>query len=141
MQPSVADQAPATGYTSARLATFSNLDRAKIALIVVLLAVVWGYARFSGAQTAIPPSIPTEIGTFAMPVDFVAVPGANLGRINLRAGPGAEYRVLEMVNRGTHLTGVARVADTNGATWIQLANNRGYAKETVVRVAADGGAP
>jgi len=130
--PDIADTASAAEY-HARPEPFSNADRAKFALILLLLAVVWGYARF-GSDRPTPPTLPAGIGAFENPVQFLAAPGGNFSRINVRSGPGGEYRILEKVTRGTPLTGIARAADTNGASWIELANGRGYTKESVLVV-------
>lgn len=104
--------------------------RLTIWIVICVLLGVWAYARFGGDTETQPP--PPTIGQFAAPEFFAAKPGLNARRINVRAGPGTEYRILETHDQGTILTGVARVADTRGAFWIELANGRGFVKETVI---------
>lgn len=112
----------------------------RIALVAALLVGVWAYARFSDRPVPAPtPSL--AIGAFSEPENFVAAPGLNAQHIHVRSGPGAAYRILETLEPGTALIGIARRTDTNGAFWIQLANNRGFVKETVLSANAGVAAP
>jgi len=116
----------------------SGADYAKIAVVLILIATVWAYARFGDTAFSLS-TVPSGIGAFSAPVAFVATPGANLAHINLRSGPGAEYRILEKLDRGTPLNGIARVVDSKGAAWIEIAGARGFAKESVLSATPSGG--
>lgn len=112
----------------------------RIAVVAAVLLGVWIYARFSDQPVPAPTPSPV-VGAFSEPESFIAAPGVTAQHIHVRSGPGAEYRILETLDRGTALIGIARTTDTNGAFWIQLANNRGFAKETVLMENAGVAAP
>jgi len=98
----------------------------KFWLIAVLLIGVWIFARFGGG-------LPTnEVGTFSQPVPYVAAPGGTARHIHLRAGPGAEFKVRENLERDAPVVGIARRTDSHGDFWIELADGRGFAKESVL---------
>jgi hypothetical protein len=110
-------------------------------ILAFVLCGVWAYARFGGPEVSpVAPSTGPVVGHFAAPIAFVATPGLNLAHIHVRSGPGADFKIQETLPRGEPLTGVARTADTSGAFWIELANGRGYVKESVL-TPADGQSP
>ena len=133
MQPSSASAAVRAHPVS--VASNQHTKRLKLAVTVTVLATVWAYARFSEhvSQAHVP-----VIGRFSEPWPFVALPAAPYLRINVRAGPGPEYRVKEEIDRGTPVVGIGRAVDQAGAHWIEIADGRGYAKETVLRPAKPG---
>jgi hypothetical protein len=116
--------------------------RWKIALVALSVVTVWAYARFDAllefpSAPAAPPSM--IIGSFHEPQVFIATPGEGNVHINVRAGPGAEFRVLRQFDRGVAVRGVARTLDSRGAYWIELAEGRGFIKESVLRPLDVGG--
>lgn len=129
MQPSSASASVRAHTVS--VASNQHTKRLKLAVTVTVLATVWAYARF-GEHIAQTPYVPV-IGRFSEPWPFVALPAAPYLRINVRAGPGPEYRVKEEIDRGTTVVGIGRAIDKAGAHWIEMADGRGYAKETVLR--------
>jgi hypothetical protein len=111
----------------------------RIMLLVLGLVMcgVWSYARFGGpappiaTQRAVPVT-----GNFAEPIAFIATPGLDAAHIHVRSGPGAGFKIRETLNRGEPLSGIARTTDAAGAFWIELANGRGYVKESVLTPAS-----
>jgi hypothetical protein len=97
----------------------------------LMVCSVWTYAHFGGgvAPASKPLSVVAALGA---PQVFVATPRSNRAHIHVRSGPGAAYRILETLPRGTSLRGIARVSDTNDAFWIVLVDRRGYVKESLV---------
>ncbi len=114
-------------------ATSSSAEKLKLAVVALLLVVAWSFARFASlADPATVLSAPAGVGVFAQPSNFAATPGVDAQHVNVRAGPGAEYRVKLQLDRGTIVVGVARALDTKGVPWIQLSGDAGYVKETVL---------
>lgn len=106
--------------------------RLMLSLVLIVICGVWIYARF-GATASAPSSFHTaDIGNFTTPKYFIVTPAFDFSNINVRAGPGMQYRILETIPRGTQLTGVGRTVDSDGDFWIVLVNGRGYALESVL---------
>lgn len=130
----------ATLGTTSFLVDSSRLRRIKLGLLVGISLSVWGYARF-GTPVSLPPTQQStepltstnaiQLGPFAQPMKFIAVPGGQFKRIHARLRPSVGSAVRAYIPRGTHLTGIARERGAHGETWIKLDNGL-YVKETVV---------
>ena len=104
-----------------------------LGMVSIVLCGVWAYARFGGDTILAPtPYSKPIIDTSTTTEKFIATPGVNSLRIHVRSGPGTQYQILESVPRGTPLTGIGRIKDSNGALWIILDKRRGYVKESVL---------
>lgn len=134
-------QAGNTGTVSAYdsvppTAASTGLKRFKIFVTVMAIVAVWFYARFGVTQ---PSPTAITIGAFATPQEFVARPGEGSSHINVRAGAGADYRVLYQLDRGAGVVGIARVTDAKGAYWIELKDGKSFAKESVLSLRTNEG--
>jgi hypothetical protein len=109
--------------------------RLKLGASALMLCSVWAYAHFGGGAAPAPKPAAASLVAAALggPQMFVASPRSNRAHIHVRSGPGAAYRILETLPRGTPLRGIARVSDTKDAFWIVLVARRGYVKESVLR--------
>jgi hypothetical protein len=104
-----------------------------ICCVLLLMGGIWLHAR---SESLPPIQADPSSETFAAPETFVVVPGGTLARINVREGPGTNYPIRMKLPRGANVTGVRRVFDSEHASWIELINNGGFVKETVVAPAA-----
>lgn len=109
------------------LASPANRLRVRVTLSVVI--AIWLYARFVG-----PPSLASipVVCDFRVHCDFIVLPPGNAAQINIREGPGAEFKVRTQVNRGSYLTGIGRRVSTSGTPWVELAGGQGFAKESLL---------
>src|SRR4051794_34826327 len=90
--------------------------RTMLLALAIVLCGVWGYARFGGSTSSLPPAPSRHVvGLFATPITFKATPGFNLAHIHVRSGPSAGFRIRETLARGEPLSGVARTTDAGGA--------------------------
>lgn len=105
---------------------------AKIWLTIALLVGVWAFARLGGHPPAAPLS---AVGVFAQPTRFLVTPMESVTSVNVRIGPGTQFRVRDRLYRGDQVSGVERVTDVNGDPWIKLANESGFVKESILTVA------
>jgi hypothetical protein len=101
--------------------------------VLILMGAIWLHARSEGPVRV---QSPSSTEAFAAPETFVVVPGGTLARINVREGPGTNYPIRMKLPRGAYVTGVRRAFDSEHAGWIELINNGGFVKETVVAPAA-----
>jgi hypothetical protein len=115
--------------------------RLMIATVTIILGGVWAYARFG--EPTFPSRHPHHHSSAPLQrrSRFIATPGMNFAHINVRAGPGAQYRIRETVERGATLIGIGRTTDSTGAFWIVLADGRGFVKESVLAPANGTPAP
>lgn len=106
-------------------------------IVVVVICGIWIFARFGDITEAVTLLRSTSVsGTISTPMSFIATPGVNFDRINVRAGPGIQYPIIEKIARGEPLTGIGRTRDSTGAFWIELDNRRGYVSESVLSPAS-----
>ena len=100
----------------------------RIALILSLLVGVWVFARFGEA----PPRGAQLSGQFEGPVVFRVSPPEQVTEINVRAGPGRQYRIVGHLPRNSQVVGVEQLPDNQGAPWIRLTEERGYIKQSIL---------
>jgi hypothetical protein len=83
---------------------------------------------------------PTKAGTPPVPFTqaqaYTVVPGAGLPHVNERGGPGTDYPILGQIDRGASVLGIARAFDSDNGSWIEMADGRGYVKETLLEPVA-----
>lgn len=107
-------------------------------IAAALLVCVWVFARFGGHE---PSRTDPAVGVFKRPIMFEVTPPKPVKTINVRSGPGAQFRVIGHRKPGTRVLGIERVTDTNSAFWIRLSNDRGFVKESILTPSPGGERP
>lgn len=113
--------------SAARTSESSVSAALKICSVVALLGYVWVQAHAIVQKPA-----DTSPNTFPAPQTFVATPPRDLPSVNVRGGPGLNFPIKENLPRGARVIGVARAYAADGKTWIVLAADRGYVRESIL---------
>ncbi|HEX4303377.1 MAG TPA: hypothetical protein VHZ78_11325 [Rhizomicrobium sp.] len=123
---------------AARRSRFSGLST--IVLVMVLGAgAVWYLVSIGTLGNPLLP--PAPVALFAQPEVFVVTPGGSALHANVRSRPDAAAEVKQVLSRGDQVSGIGRVAGADGASWIELAGDAGFIKESVLRAAAPASPP
>jgi len=103
----------------------------RVFCVAVMMLGLYAYGRSGpGIESAV--EAESYVGVFSSPQVFLAAPGGSATSINLRRGPGREFRAFSEAKRGVRLIGTARRLDSEGASWIELELGQGFAKESVL---------
>lgn len=100
----------------------------KFALLFCCVSLLLSFSRFGfDAERTQKSYVPSQ----HIEISFISNHGAAYRKINIRSGPGVNYKVIREVDRGQLVIGIKRVSDANGDPWVRLKAG-GYAKETIL---------
>ncbi len=110
--------------------------------LLIVLGIGTAWYLVSVGYIANPLAPPPAVAVFAQPQAFVVTPGGRALHANVRSRADANAEVKQVLSRGDQVSGIGRVVGADGATWIELAGDAGFIKESVLRAATPApGAP